>query len=196
VVLFEFWICPVVVGQIWDFKYKQLPNLDKLTSRSITCMAQDSTGFLWIGTVDGLNRYNGYEVDVYRTSSKKSVGLPSNEITSIFVDSKNRIWVGTPFGISVFNSSKDEFIPVESTVVGLGFRDLIVNGITEDNFGRVLAAAGNSVYAFNESTIKFDQIIGSPNGEISAILVDSVNGLWLGHWNGRVAYSSFKNGTL
>lgn len=175
-------------AQIPEFKFRQLPNLEKLSSRSVTCMAQDSTGFIWIGTDDGLNRFNGYEFEVYRSQGQTPTGLTSNEISSIFVDSKNRIWVGTQFGISVFNAAKNNFIPIASPEDPGGLTEIYITGITEDRTGKIIVSAGNSIYFLDEELLKFKLKIESTEGLITSLFIDQSNAIWVGHENGHILY--------
>ena len=58
-------------------------------------MVQDKFGFLWIGTQDGLNKYDGYPFKVYRHNEGDSTSLPKNFITIVFVDHYDNLWVET-----------------------------------------------------------------------------------------------------
>lgn len=175
-------------AQVKEFNFKKLPNMKELSSHSVSCMAQDSTGFIWVGTADGLNRYNGYEVKVYVSNGKSSIGLTSNEISSVFVDSKNRIWVGTQQGLSVYDPDNDRFIPISSAVDSGGLRDLYITSINEDLLGRVIVAAGNNLYFFDEKLQKFRLLLESPVGPINTFAIDSKNGIWYGLDDGSLKY--------
>lgn len=162
--------------------------MEKLSSHSVSCMAQDSSGFIWVGTADGLNRYNGYEVRVYRSNGKSSSGLTSNEISSVFVDSKNRVWAGTQQGLSVYDPDNDRYLLVSSSSNSSGLRDLYITSINEDLRGRVIVAAGNNLYFFDEKMQKFRLLLESPVGPINTFAIDSKNGIWYGLNDGSLKY--------
>ena len=71
---------------------------DGLSENNVRSVAIDKNGYLWIGTMDGLNVYDGYAV----TSFKKETtpDMASNDVIHLTCDSKNRIWLGTPEGIT------------------------------------------------------------------------------------------------
>jgi ligand-binding sensor domain-containing protein len=68
---------------------------DGLSSNTVYSVWQDHYGFLWIGTMDGLNRYDGYEIKVYRHDPIDPDTLSSSAIYAIYEDSQNTLWVGT-----------------------------------------------------------------------------------------------------
>ncbi len=70
------------VGQ--DIKFEHLSAEDGLSNSYVNCLLQDQVGFIWFGTDDGLNRYDGYEIKVYRNVPGDSASLPENIIWSMF----------------------------------------------------------------------------------------------------------------
>jgi ligand-binding sensor domain-containing protein len=81
-----------------------------LSNPHVSCILQDSRGFLWIGTEDGLNRFDGYEVTVYRNIPDDTTSLLKNVILRIFEDSRGLLWVSTSSGgLHVYNRERDNF---------------------------------------------------------------------------------------
>lgn len=80
-----------------------------LSNNAVTCIYQDQRGFMWFGTYDGLNRYNGYNFDVFRNRIGDSTSLLSNSVYSIDGDPKRRIWIGGQKGACVFDPSRSAF---------------------------------------------------------------------------------------
>ena len=80
-----------------------------LSYDGISCIMQDSRGFVWIGTYKGLNRYDGFRFDVYY---KEQLGLPSDFIFNLDEDDEGNIWVGTDAGVSIYKYAKDSFEPL------------------------------------------------------------------------------------
>lgn len=84
--------------------FKLVLNKQKgLSSNEVLCLFQDSRGFLWIGTRDGLNRYDGTEVIKYKHIYDDSTTLPGESATCILEDKEGFLWIGTNRGISKFN---------------------------------------------------------------------------------------------
>jgi len=80
-----------------------------LSNNSVTCIYQDHKGFMWFGTYDGLNRYDGYGFKVFRNKFGDTNSLVSNFISVIAEDKNNKIWLGTRKGISVYNGLNGKF---------------------------------------------------------------------------------------
>ena len=74
-----------------------------LSNNAVTSIYQDARGFMWFGTYDGLNRYDGYGFKVYRNVIGDSASLCSNSIYTISGDNDDHVWVGTQRGVSVFD---------------------------------------------------------------------------------------------
>ena len=80
-----------------NLKFERFTTQNGLSSNQISCIVQDTKGYLWIGTISGgLNRFDGYNFQVYENDSS---GLIHPSITSLFIDSENKLWVGTGAGL-------------------------------------------------------------------------------------------------
>lgn len=94
-------ICIIHIGlivQSQDLNFKMLTVNDGLSQHDVSCILQDSYGFVWIGTYDGLNRYDGFNVLNYFHKTNYTASISSNRILCLFEDSKKRIWIGTDGG--------------------------------------------------------------------------------------------------
>jgi len=90
-------------------KFKQLSTLDGLSNSNVFQITQDHQGFIWFATEDGLNRFDGNNIIVYRHNTKDKHSIADNIIRKIFIDSENILWVGTENGLSRYNSKLDNF---------------------------------------------------------------------------------------
>ncbi|NOX17543.1 MAG: SpoIIE family protein phosphatase [Chlorobi bacterium] len=119
------------------YKFESLSSDQGLSQGAVFAMLQDSKGFMWFGTKDGLNRYDGYKFTVYKRKLNDTTSLSNNFILSIFEDSRHFIWIGTNGGgVCRFNPLKNNFKrylnePGKSNCIG----NDIVNSITEDSDG-------------------------------------------------------------
>ena len=94
-----------------DLRFEHLSLEDGLSQSLVLCIAQDSDGFLWFGTEDGLNRYDGYNFKVYRHSSADRSSLTNNYVYCLYKDSKGSLWIGTwGGGLDCYDARKDEFV--------------------------------------------------------------------------------------
>lgn len=85
---------------------------DGLSNNSITTIYQDVEGYMWFGTYDGLNRYDGYTFKTFRNEINNQNSLSNNTVYSLEGDSSRHIWVGGNKGASVYDKSKALFYPV------------------------------------------------------------------------------------
>lgn len=83
-----------------------------LSNNAVTCIFQDSRGFMWFGTFDGLNRYDGYSFKVFRNRLDDSTSLIYNWITAVNEDKKGNILVGTGQGAVMFSNITASFSPL------------------------------------------------------------------------------------
>ena len=94
-----------------EYSVKFLDISDGLSNNSVTTIYQDSDGFMWFGTYDGLNRYDGYNFKVYRNNINDKSSLSFNTIYHIEGDYKKNIWVGGANGACVFDKRESVFHP-------------------------------------------------------------------------------------
>ncbi|MEM0963521.1 MAG: two-component regulator propeller domain-containing protein [Bacteroidota bacterium] len=91
------------------YRFDHVGTEDGLSQSSVTALAQDSQGYLWIGTDDGLNRYDGLSVVVYRHILEDPTTVPSSRITSLLVTDGGDLWVGTMGGLARFDRQTETF---------------------------------------------------------------------------------------
>ncbi|MDT0684748.1 hybrid sensor histidine kinase/response regulator transcription factor [Autumnicola psychrophila] len=82
---------------------------------SSTCMEifQDTEGFLWFGTIDGLNKYNGYEFETFRPEPENPYSISSNRINAIVEDNQGFLWIATSNGLSIYDKYSEKFHKVD-----------------------------------------------------------------------------------
>lgn len=105
-------ICLVFIQQINAIDKTPISHLgiqQGLSNNSIRCIYQDHKGFMWFGTYDGLNLYDGYNFTVFRNKLNDSTSLPHNYIYAIHEDRHNNLWIGTGQGIAIYNGIYSRF---------------------------------------------------------------------------------------
>jgi signal transduction histidine kinase/ligand-binding sensor domain-containing protein/DNA-binding response OmpR family regulator len=118
-------------------KFAHLSTNNGLSQSNVTCILQDRTGFLWFGTQNGLNRYDGYQFTVYRNDPKDSTSLSNNYIRSIAEDANGNLWIGTwGGGVCKLNQNKATFTRfIYDPQHGTSLSDNFINCLRVDHAG-------------------------------------------------------------
>ena len=99
-----------LTGSAQDIRFKHITGNDGLSQNAVLAITQDKDGFMWFGTKDGLNKYDGYSFKVFLHSPNDPTSLDSNYITALFTDSKGNLWVGTENGLlNRYDKNKNDF---------------------------------------------------------------------------------------
>jgi signal transduction histidine kinase len=161
----------------WDFRY--FTQKDGLSNTFVTSWAQDSIGFVWVGTVNGLNRYDGKGFKPYFSNSADSSMLPHQHISHLFVQPSGILWVITQRGIVTYNRKADSFnmVPIENFEPTENFE---VSHIDTDKSGRIFVSRGNELYRFDDKDNILRLYATLPEGGITRFIFDSENRMYIG----------------
>lgn len=169
-------------------KFYALTQSDGISNGTINCILQDHEGFMWFGTRSGLNRFDGYQIEVYRTSPDDSTGLPDNVIHSLFEDSRTRLWIATKNGLAYFNKQENKAEPIYGA--GNELKGVMITSVNEDNNGIIWIGTLAGLFTFNYETNEIKKvelkIPGKSNDrqiEIAEICFDQRGTCWLGCFN-------------
>jgi len=160
-----------------------------LSQGSIRCMYQDRQGYLWFGTQDGLNRYDGYGFKVYRNSADDPQSLPNNSISSIVEDRRGNLWIATTGGgVGVLNRSTGKFTRFAADPKNAdSLSDNATHAVLEDPDGYVwIATQFGGLNRFDPASGKFRHYRHNPGNpatlssdDIMRLLDDRAGGLWI-----------------
>lgn len=190
-----FLIFSVVYPQSQNFHFTHITTDDGLSQSNVTCILQDHKGFMWIGTFNGLNRYNGYEFEVYNYRPEDSHSLTDNFISTLFEDKDGNLWVGTSDGLNCFDRKMNRFTSYKHQGDDpSSIADNQIETIVEDRNGHIWIGTRNGgVAIFQPSTDSFIYPFSNKHPEqrlssnsIRKIFEDSEGNLWIGHWNGAI----------
>lgn len=180
----------------------QLSITDGLSSGSITCILQDSKGFIWIGTEDGLNKYDGYQLSIYRHDPENSNSIGGNSVRCLFEDSRNNLWIGLKGdGLCRLDLKTGEYSSFRhnKTKNSISYND--VSGIVEDKQGRLwIAVDRGGLDMFDPQTGNFthyplmeSRFKQSLNNALTDIVLDERGNIWLSSWGGGVYCFNVEN---
>ncbi len=185
-------------------KFSQLTTADGLSQSAVNAILKDKYGFMWFGTQDGLNKYDGHNFTVYRNNPKNPTSIPDNQIKCIFEDQRANLWIGTlGGGLCIYNRSRDIFMHLED----LGIHsDLTINpailSIYEDRESRLWVGTFHGLLLIDRKKKTIRQFQSDPadpsslsNSTIQAIFEDAAGYLWVGTSKGLDLFNQ-KDGTF
>lgn len=88
-------------------RFKQLTSSDGISQSEVYSFLEDSRGFIWFGTIDGLNKYDGYKIEIFNTNKNDPHSLSNNTVRSLAEDQAGRIWIGTDDGLNVYDPQSE-----------------------------------------------------------------------------------------
>ncbi|MBN2166011.1 MAG: hypothetical protein JW717_07025 [Marinilabiliaceae bacterium] len=183
-----------VNAQFNDFVFKNLTVDQGLSQNTVTCIGQDSLGFMWFGTFSGLNRFDGYRFKTYRSNHKDSTSLSIDRCINIYTDKKGLIWVRTIDSIfNRYNYLTDNFERYSINEVP----QYVVDNVRKQYDGEVFEYGNHQFHFQREKDRYFTYInlkngistsnvidFNNPNGihdnYITSLFVDKYNMLWIG----------------
>lgn len=104
----------LVVAQNSTLRFQHININDGLSLSSVYCVFRDSKGYMWFGTEDGLNRFDGYHFEIFRSDINNSNSICYKWIESIAEDSQGHLWFGSRKGLSCYNPARDVFVNYSS----------------------------------------------------------------------------------
>lgn len=178
-----------------NLKFTSITTEQGLSHNYITCIYQDSNGYIWIGTHGGLNRYDGYNFKVYEPDSSKN-NISHLSVYTIFEDDSGILWIGTGGGLNRYDKVKDSFfvyehIPENPTSISHNN----VRAIVEDEKANLyIGTYGGGLNYFDVKTESFKNYINNSDDTtslisnfINTLLISKSGELWIGTERGGVS---------
>ncbi len=192
--LFFLFLPSILLSQFANPRFEHLTTEHGLSQSTITSICQDDDGFLWFGTYDGLNKYDGYNFTVYRHSDD-GASLNDNAVWSLFKDNNGNVWVGTRDGLNLYDHELDRFRRIELLKREASeYDDNSVRSIVGDSSGVIwFISNGQGLVNYNHATGRSRYFVHQSNvpGSLSSnslrtLFMDSHSRLWVGSWSGHV----------
>lgn len=177
-----FFLLSINFIQSQEYYFKHFQVEEGLSNNTVITSIQDEDGFMWFGTKDGLNRFDGYHFKTYRSNGDPIHGLGSNYIQSLH-EYKEIIWVGSDKGLYQYDKKSDQF-----TILNEAINDRI-NDINHDKKGNIWFISGNILYKYDPA--KKQTVIFNPNKYFVAtsITKDLKGEIWVSSLNKLYHYS-------
>lgn len=159
-----------IPARSYSYPLKHIGSQEGLPHQQVEALAQDKSGYVWIGTRNGLVRYDGYEMKCYYHEQGNPRSLINNFVKRLFSDSRGRVWVCTPEGVARYNPKTDDFRTYGSK------REYILD-ITETSDGKMILA-GNGLYMYNEQGDSLSALPTPDTGFILSLAIDPQGNLF------------------
>jgi len=173
---------------------KVLSTEQGLSQSVVTCILQDSRGFMWFGTQDGLNKYDGYEFTVYRYDEDFQWSISGNFIRCIFEDASGNLWIGTDRdGLNKYDREQNVFFRFKHDKDDPeSISDNCVLSIAEDHNGNLLIGTQNGLNTYDRLEITFADIHlpDSIPPIVKSLLFDKSQRFWVGTESGVLRYNN------
>ncbi|WP_281614838.1 two-component regulator propeller domain-containing protein [Flammeovirga sp. SubArs3] len=174
-----------------------------LTNKVVKDLIRDKKGFLWAATQNGLHRYDGYKMKVYRTSSSDpNFALSSNDINVLMEDNQQRLWVGTTTNLHMMNADGESFIKLmDKSPFGEEAFVFEITSIIQDKDDDIwVGTKGAGLYKFNEDGELLVHYLSNKESRylstINALAEDKNGNIWIGHDELNISVFDRENGAF
>lgn len=176
-----------IVNNKNNINFKRITIEDGMSQATAQYLFQDSKGYMWIATSDGLNRYNGREFEIYRYRKDEIGSISGNYITAVTEDEYGDIWVGTSRGLNRINTKTKEVEVYFPGVNGCNLSDHNITEILIDSDNNIYIATTEGLNLYDRKNNNFIRVYDNNYGDnnltsqfIYSIVEDKNKDLWIG----------------
>jgi signal transduction histidine kinase/ligand-binding sensor domain-containing protein/DNA-binding response OmpR family regulator len=184
-------------GKTNSFSFDSYTQADGLPNNQIQCIYQDRNGWIWLGTSQGLSRFDGYRFVNFIHNPEDTTSITGELVRVIFEDKRGNLIIGTENGgLNIFNREKERFYHPYKNLPQFKTREVSVNTITEDNEGNLYIGTDRGLLVidkighlkdikpqFNDQSGLFENVF------IRSLQFDNSGMLWLGTSDGLFVYN-------
>ena len=174
-------LCLQSFGQVKNYNFINLNSKNGLSSNSVNTILKDKYGFMWFGTDDGLNKFDGQNFVVYRHSETDSSSIGRGVITAMQEDKEGNLWIGSNITLSLYNRSLNNFINFDFRKLGW------IRCLQADHLGNIWVGTYSGLYYFNPKSKKIVAYKANPlqadklnSNVILSVFEDRKNRVWVG----------------
>ncbi|WP_372648118.1 two-component regulator propeller domain-containing protein [Draconibacterium sp.] len=182
---------------LFIYSFKLHASIDEITFRRISPpggysfqaihnITQDMMGYIWMGSSDGIIRYDSKEVIRFVHQANNPNSIPSNRISGIEIDNKNNVWVSTDAGLCLYNHKNQNFDAVDYTYEDGTAAGKQINSITLDGEGKLWISDQDFFGYLNAEHNQLIRISKGLNKLPRLLYTDDTNRLWLGTQDGTI----------
>ena len=162
--------------------YRIYQTSNGLSHNSVWAVMQDSEGFMWFGTNDGLNRFDGVHFKVFHRQSNDTTSIGNNFIHCLLEDKSGHILVGTKEGLYYYTRETESFTHISLNGKPIGADKTSIHGIVEDKSGDIwLGCYGQGIYRIGaDYRVKQHYESELPTPYINTLALDMAGNVWAG----------------
>jgi len=187
-----------------ELSFRRLTTADGLSQNTVTCVLKDSQGYMWFGTWDGLNKYDGYNFTAYRSIVDDTTSISSNRIVSMLEDRDHTLWIATvDGGLNQFDRNTNTFVRYQvnrKNPLSISSNNL-KSAMLEDRDGHIwIGTLGGGLNRFDKKRRAFthyeyqaSDTSSLSSNEVNHVLQDSKGNLWVGTREGLDLFDRSRN---
>lgn len=178
-----------VFAQNTSYLFSQLNNNNGLSHNDVNCIFKDQAGFMWIGTMSGLNRYDGYQIKTYKRNLRDTTSLSDDYVERILSGPDGKLWIQTKSGYNIYNPSTERFsAKAMSYFQEKGLKDANVIDVQQDKNGDFwILSSTSGLYKYNKKDQKAYSIFRKEKllaSQLAAFYPNKKGNFWLLYQNG------------
>src|SRR5689334_4872256 len=189
-IIFALVLYPVLCWpQLGNIRFKHISLEQGLSNSTIECIFQDNRGFIWFGTRDGLNRFDGNQILVYRYNPNDTNSISDNFIRCISQDRSGAIWVGTSNGLNRFDAATARFTRFKNkTDNSSSISHNLITSICESSTGQLWIGTWGGLNLYVSGSQSFvriyaNELYRAPENQVNCLHQDAGR-LWIGSEKG------------
>ncbi len=177
-----------------NYHFKKIMVDNGLSENTVYCISQDSKGFIWFGTKDGLDRYDGSSFRVFRKSHTRPNSLGNNFIRSIVEGDNNQLFIGTDCGLYIMNTNSEVFsLLTAKTASGVSISTAVNALYLDKNKNLWIGTMSQGVFVYNTASQQLQQVkvnkYSLTNSATWCIYCDKSGIIWIGNRLGLLRYN-------
>lgn len=200
------WGFQPLIAQPKEQRFKRITIDDGLSQSTVAAITQDSVGFLWFGTKDGLNLYDGYSFTAFKHNRADTNSIGGNHIRSLLTDSEGNVWAGTRNGtLNRYSRNEQRFVRYRLPVVANENRPLSsIDALIQDDKGYLwLGTTADGVFKLDPKTGKYQHFFyesgnaGSlPSNEVTCLIYNPKGEIWVGTIRNGIGIIKVADGSI
>ena len=204
-VVFILFVINTVVAQNNQYQFSHLDITNGLSHNEVNCIYKDHNGFMWFGTMSGLNRYDGYTFKIYKHNKKDTSSLSDDFIVNIYEGPEQKLWIETRRGFNIYDPSTEKFEhDIAKSLALLQIPNVNIQRIKKDRFGNFwFLHSSLGIYKYNPISKKVihlehnDGVSTSLYSNDIGDITETANGdFWIIYKNGLIEKIDHQTNTI